>query len=191
MPGPLHFFLNPRGGGPPPRRAGLTVQIQCVRNDSRVCDWTPSRPGYFKLTAAGAWRMARAGMRSWWNAYDLRNVNEALTNRTIRDKTRELVTQQGLTPQQVGIEDSYSGVLGLASTCGTGDPAWDPPNCPALGDGPSLFDEEHAPVSSCPNIDQRVRCSSSDSYNYTETEPVGVIVHEIQTRTVTAVPANR
>ena len=168
------------------RRAGLTVQIQCARNDYRVCDWAPTRPGYFKLTAAGAWRMARAGMRRWWNAYDLRNVNEALTSSTIVDKTTRLVTQQGLTPQQVGIKNDYLGVLGMASTCGTGDPAWDPPNCPALGDAPSLFDEEHAPVSSCPAIDQRVRCSSSESYNYTETEPVGVIVHEVRVQTVMA-----
>ena len=167
------------------RRADLTVQIQCVRNNYTVCDWTPSRSGYFKLTAAGAWRMTRSRGRAWQYSFTLgRRINEALENQVVRDKTERLIAQQGLTPKQVGIDPDSWEVRGLNPACGE-DGAWQPADCPPIGTRSMLFDEDHAPTASCSDIDLRVRCGGGgDSNNYTETEPVGVIVHEVRVNTV-------
>ena len=167
------------------RRADLTDQIQCVRNNYTVCDWTPSRSGYFKLTAAGAWRMTRSRGRDWRGSYTLGSkINEALENQVVRDKTARLIAQQGLTPQQVGINPNSWEVRGLNPACGE-DGDWQPADCLAIGTRSTLFDEAHAPTASCSDIDLRVRCGTGgDSYNYTETEPVGVIVHEVRVNTV-------
>ena len=59
--------------------------------------------------------------------------------------------------------------------------------CPSIGSRSELFAEDHAATSRCPQpSNARVRClgTSYDNYNYTETEPVGVIVHEVRVNTV-------
>ena len=175
------------------RRAELTVQIQCVRNNYTVCDWTPTRSGYFKLTAAGAWIMKYKGVRRWWSSYNLGSkINEALERSDIKAETERLIAQQGLMPEQLGIDPSDPNewkVLGLNPACGE-DRRWVPADCLAIDAGSVLFDEEHASTASCEGLDQRVRCIGHESYNYTETEPVGLIVHEVQTRTVATVARN-
>ena len=170
---------------PVARRADRTVQIQCVRNNFTVCDWTPSRSGYFKLTAAGAWRMTRSRGRAWQDSFTLgRRINEALEIQVVRDKTERLIAQQGLTPEQVGIDPNSWEVLELNPACGE-DGVWRPEDCSAIGTRSTLFNEDHAPTASCSDIDLRVRCGGGgDNYNYTETEPVGVMVHEVRVNTV-------
>ena len=70
------------------------------------------------------------------------------------------------------------------------DEGWDPvcfnvsisPYC--SNDRDWLFTEDATPTTACSPIDSRVVCGSGETGNYTETEPVGVLVHEVQVRTV-------
>ena len=172
------------------RRAALTVQSECVGNNPWECEWTPSRAGYFKLTAAGAWRMSQSRIRSWRSAYQLGStINEALESDAIEQETERRLGELGLTADDVGLEtdasDRLVGVRGIDPRCGEDrDFAGTLAYCRPLGDQFDLFNEDNAATASCSPLDLRVLCSSGENYNYTETEAVGVMVHEVRVNTV-------
>ena len=173
------------------RRAALTVQIECVGNSFTECDWTPTRSGYFKLTAAGAWVMTHGSVRNWRNPFTLGStINEALESDAFAQETKRRLDALGLTAADVGLETDLSGrivgVLGLDSRCGEDRDFWGTRAfCRQLDDQLALFSEQYAATASCESIDLRVNCGrTSLNFNYTETEAVGVMVHEVRTNTV-------
>ena len=168
------------------RTAELTVQIECAGNDPPMCRWTPARSGYFKLTAGGAWHMSSSNVRNWGNSNTLgRTINEALEDANERNRVLGLLNRLGLDAQDIGLEPGSIGVLGLNPACGE-DGSMDRSLCPSLGSRDDLFAEDRATTARCPDaIDVRVACGGTGSnYNYTETEPVGVMVHEVRVNTV-------
>ena len=71
-------------------------------------------------------------------------------------------------PSEVGLRDDLSGVLPR------------PPTAAAL------FNEDLAATAGCFPLDFRVECVNSyGTGNYTETEPIGIVVHEVRVSTVT------
>ena len=169
------------------RTANLTVQVACVGNDPPMCRWTPARSGYFKLTAGGAWHMSSGNVRNWNNANNLgRTINEALEDVNEQGRINGLLNRLSLTAQAIGLDNNNNlwGVLDLNPACGE-DGSTDRANCQSLGNRDDLFAESRAATARCPNaIDVRVACGGTGSnYNYTETEPVGVMVHEVRVNT--------
>ncbi len=180
------------------RSVQLTTQIHCDLAGGRACRWTPARPGFYRLTGVGAWAVNRSGRREWGTNYradylngiidHLLNVatpengqcdprpnwyNEPRNDARMRDKDciRIDLRHTGVTaPSQVGLLDDLSGVL------------------PHSLDTAVLFNEDHAATAACRTRDFRVVCSGGTggygTGNYTETEPIGIVVHEVRVSTV-------
>jgi hypothetical protein len=88
----------------------------------------------------------------------------------------------GLTPAQAGLDDT-------GGTLTIGDPRPNPDGTYNYNDD-WLYSEEAAGLTGCPGpVDLRVSCGGLDRHggSYTETEPVGIIVHEVRTVTRPAV----
>jgi len=175
------------------RRAALTVQIECVGNNPWQCDWTPTRSGYFKLTAAGAWEMSETRLRQWKRPWVLGStVNVHLQRPAVRQQIQQWLDNNGLTASDLGLGTDGTGeidrVLGVPAGCDfSGFPLY--LNCVGhqLNNQFEPFREDNVVTASCgwgSAIDFRVQCGSGENYNYTETEAVGVMVHEVRTNTV-------
>ena len=176
----------------------LTTRIHCNLAGGRACRWMPARPGYYRLRGVGAWLVSRSGRREWGpNDYAdyLRALNDHLASLTtgscparpnwyneprndarmrIEDCILEDLRHTGiLQPSEVGLSDDLSTVLPLP---------------PHPHDDALLFNEDHAAAAGCRTWDFRVSCTGgSGGYgtgNYTETEPIGILVHEIRVSTV-------
>ena len=178
------------------RSAQLTTQIHCELANGRACRWHPTRPGFYRLRGVGAWLVSVIGSRQWGdqnqNDYldplinHLLNVataedgdcqppyqywiNSEFTTERMKDKDciREDLVRAGVsTPSEVGLRDDLSGVLPRPPTRAV------------------LFNEDFAPTAKCNPRDFRVRCAGSyGTGNYTETEPIGIMVHEVRVSTV-------
>ena len=151
----------------------LTEEVDCdYHTDGTViwCRWVPTRPGYYRLHAGGAWYLNRyydrvpAGGR-------LTEVLDYLNDPTDGAANRQQLQQQlngiGRTPADIGLDPSLTAALPSPST-----PDW-------------MYSETLAPLTNCPSIDLRIYCGSTATGNYTETEPIGVMVHEMRVSTVT------
>ena len=176
------------------RSAQLTSRIQCDLAGDRACNWQPTRPGFYRLTGVGAWMISRVGSRRWAEGM-LSNYFGHLTNHlsaatengicptgfitwhnTPRNRQRmndkdciraDLRTAGFTAPSDVGLLNDLSDVL------------------PSLTDRAALFNEDLAPTAACRPLDFRVVCSSGlGTGNYTETEPIGIMVHEVRVSTV-------
>ena len=158
------------------RRAdALTTEVQCARNGYRTCDWFASRSGYFVLIGVGAWEMERSNVRDWWPDHAMQQVRDALAVAGGQAQARGVLGSIGVQPARVGLDDVGS-VLSVR---------------PLETDRELLFTEDWAGRSACDAIDIRVSCLTGYTVAHvTETEPVGVIVHEVRTRTVAVVPRN-
>ena len=150
----------------------LATEVQCARGGWRTCDWFPSRSGYFELTGVGAWEMTVWRPRSWKSQSQLTQLRTALSGSAKQDQARQELAKTGppqLKAADVGLADNFSSYR------------------PLEGDREVLFTAALAGTAACGATDLRVACSSGTVAHVTETEPVGVIVHEIRTQTV-AVP---
>ena len=150
------------------RRAELTNEIQCyVQQSHRTCAWQPTRSGYYKLIGAGVWMSTFIRSRHWalFQGNHFANFN-TLTKADIQ----KLLDDTGLTAEQVGLDSDNMLLESFLD-----DPNW-------------LYSSE-ADVSftNCsPAVDLRVRCiGGSQRGNYTETEPIGIMVHEVRVNTIT------
>jgi len=171
------------------RRAALTVQSECVGSNPWECDWTPTRSGFFKLTAAGAWQMTQSnpvrGVRQWWAPHELGHFlnNRILADPAVRMRIQQWLDNNDVTAEDMGLRPDLSGVLGVNPRCNRSN--FLSPLCTGSRINRFvLFDENNADTASCPAIDVRVNCGGGENYNYTETEAVGVMVHEVRTNTV-------
>ena len=169
------------------RRAGdLTEVVRCNYGTQVWCRWSPSRPGYYRLVAAGAWYMTKfARIRRWLSTAWLAWIDETLKDAAAAkdgdcpdtpgrpyhsdaDCLSDNLVSMGVSPAEAGLKSDLSGLLAA---------------------GPSeewLYTAAAGPNVTCPPRDLRVTCAgTSESSNYTETEPVGVLVHEMRVSTVT------
>ena len=187
------------------RSRELTIQEHCHLDGGRTCHWLPTRPGYYRLTGVGAWIMDRTSARSWIAGRFLRRLADFLAppatqadddrgaseedglceqrldwrpqNRNLRrleDKDciqADLIASGFASPTEVGLERDLSALLEI----------------PADSTRATLYTEEFAALTSCPAPrDLRVSCNVGfNTGNYTETEPIGIIVHEVRVSTVT------
>ena len=178
------------------RSAELTTQFHCNLSDGRACRWLPGRPGFYRLRGVGAWQVSVVGSRQWGDQYDANHLDVLINHlnmasaedgvcqpayshwynadpnwERMRDKDciRDDIVRAGFaTPSEMGLLDDLSGVLPR------------PPTAAAL------FNEDHAGTAGCFPRDLRVECVNSyGTGNYTETEPIGIIVHEVRVSTVT------
>lgn len=161
----------------------LTSEVECRMDTYRTCIWNPPRPGYFKLTGAGAWRVTRSRVRNWIaDGSVLNNVSSSAAqflSANVQD-VRRWVRNTGKPPEDFGLQDDGATVkvreTGLDPNCLIQPYCW--------SDRDWLFTEEATRTTACGPIDNRVACGGGESGSYTETEPVGVLVHEVQVRTV-------
>lgn len=158
------------------RTDDLRQEVACNFGANAWCRWTPTRTGYYRLKAAGAWIATRQSARTWldpnsdpWYFNNLLNYLSDADNRT--NLAQEL-TNMGRTPADLGLTPNLTGLLPL------------PPN-----PGDWAFSDPGTYRTACPPIDFRFLCTSGlSTANYTETEYVGIQVHEIRVQTVT--PSN-
>ena len=178
------------------RDDALTTNIECNLIDGKTCMWTPTRSGYFIVFGEGAWYSTIESTREWglnlWATY-LDELDKHLTitaavedgncpiaysgwfssdNPTrMRDKDcirDDLMNLMTLTPADVGLLDDLSDIL----------PA------PTL-ESDYLYTDAMAELSRCQPLDFRVVCPfSGGTGNYTATEPIGIIIHEVRVVTV-------
>ncbi|MXV90680.1 MAG: hypothetical protein F4004_08390 [Acidimicrobiia bacterium] len=169
------------------RRTGsLTQEVRCNYGSDVWCNWRPTRPGYYRLVAAGAWYMTKfGGKRTWANALtralidnalmDMESAKDGVCRRRpghsshsdyeclIEDLARIGVT----TPAEAGLLPDLRGLLPAGSS-----EEW-------------LYTDAAGSTVTCPPRDLRVHCGGTgESLNYTETEPIGILVHEMRVSTV-------
>ena len=159
------------------RGATRTIEVPCNRGDVIWCRWTPSRSGYYRLTAAGAWivkgltkRVRDAVLPSPTRAYYLsRDPNYYLTNDPILsnpDAIRRLMRDEGLQPEHLGLNDDLNGYLPL----------------------PMDVDQDTGYTLaglSCRDLRFTCHLGGGGSNHYTESDPVGIVVHEVRVATRT------
>lgn len=154
------------------RRENLSEQIVCnnKENEALWCRWVPTRPGYYKIVVAGAWQMSAGQTRGWLGASDYDRLEQAVAalagDPAAREQVRRNLAEANLTPRDVGLLDTLDG---LAS--------------PSQGDADSLFRASSDGLF-YPFYDLRARSrGNTSSYNYTESVPIGLAVHEVRVAT--------
>ena len=168
------------------RARDLTQEVRCNYGTDVWCNWRPPRPGYYRLVAAGAWYMTKLStIRRWQQPQWLGPVNAALTNmyNLTRDGTCTRVegsrshadydclsqdlSWASLSAAEAGLETDLSALSQVTQTA-----EW-------------LYTAAAGPNVRCPPRDLRVGCTGgAESQNYTETEPIGIVVHEVRVSTV-------
>ena len=161
----------------------VTSEVECRMDTYRTCIWNPPRPGYFKLIGAGAWRVTRSRVRNWiGNSSYLNNVNSRAAQflSANAQDVRRWVGNTGRLPEDFGLQ--YDGNTVKVRETGLDPNCLSQPYC--WSDRDWLFTEEATRTTACGPIDNRIACAGGESGSYTETDPVGVLVHEVQVRTV-------
>lgn len=184
------------------RASALNEEVLCQFgprpdfDDETWCRWIPPRPGYYRLTAAAGWRLRVWGPREWLTprlfgiqetfvrsisagdgncAYnDLRQRGHDTARGSDYDCVMDHLARMGATPQDIGLQhDSVNRVFtGLVPLPANRASEW-------------LYSDAAGENYRCPPLDLRVACSSTaGAVNYTETEPVGIVVHEMRISTV-------
>ena len=148
----------------------LTTESGCDwTNDGEIvwCRWVPDRPGFYRLHVGGAWDLYRYVDRERSPESFGADLARFLADPDEREEIRRQLRDLGLSPADIGLNPDVTGMLPLPE-----QPDW-------------MYSEPLAPQTNCPSIDLRVSCNLTMSGNYTETEPVGVKVHEVRAHTVT------
>ena len=175
------------------RATTLNEEIRCNFGSDVWCKWTPPRPGYYRLTAAGGWHMKTFGRRRWLTPAQISVVEEFLQkdvtpgdgrcrskeDRFGRGRDYDCIMKHldlmGVTPEEIGLEhDPVNRVFtGLISRPPGRDNEW-------------LYSDAAGENVRCRPRDLRVNCGGGTTgVNYTESEPAGIIVHEMRVSTVT------
>ena len=183
------------------RYANYTWEIDCNISEPRWCRWTPRRSGYFRLQGLGAWVTDRTNNRTFGiivdsNLHD--DMRTSLSSQAKRREVRRWLNRRGLTPADIGLLPTLLGPLDLPPANPADWPFPPPPagvnleNWSQTSAGETALNEwmytEFAPLTTCVPSDIRITCGGGyDVGNYTETEPIGIQVHEMRVNTV--VPA--
>ena len=158
------------------RSSALTQEIACNAGATAWCRWLPTRSGYFKATAAGAWIIKQNGGAREWRRHRPRqrstyldNLDVFLSDSSNTPWVRQVLNDENLQAAEAGLGPSLT--AHLTPPAGTFTDEW-------------LYTAEAGAQYRCPNTDFRVSCGgSSRAGNYTETEPVGIRVHEMRVAT--------
>ncbi|MCY3663625.1 MAG: hypothetical protein OXH28_12505 [bacterium] len=170
------------------RRTGsLTQEVRCNYGTDVWCHWRPTRPGYYRLVAAGAWYMTKfASKRTWHSPFfrtlvdntlmDMESAKDGVCSRgpvhsfhSDHECLIEDLARIGVTPAEAGLTSDLSG---LRPPDPSEDEEW-------------LYTDAAGSTVTCPPRDLRVHCGGiNESSNYTETEPIGIVVHEMRVSTV-------
>ncbi len=156
------------------RVARLTQEVDCNHALPVWCRWVPSRAGYFEVTGSGAWfstRWSRGG-RTTLSTGDVQDINDYLSNPANRLAVEAQLATWEATPEDVGLADDLSGVRPLEDR----------------NHRDTRYSESETRFS-CGGTDIRVYCATGGGEtigHYTETDPIGVAVHEV--RVVTRTP---
>ena len=153
------------------RGASLTQELVCKQILPVWCRWSPTRSGYYKLTGAAAWIIEQWQGSPRFAILDpkARDLEDHLEDPDNRAALQELLDELRLDAEDVGLYDSLEKLL---------------PRSHLSSDVIYASPEEQF---ACPVRDLRIDCgSSTDAGNYTETEPIGIMVHEL--RVVTRTP---
>ena len=151
------------------RSARSTEIVDCNFGGEIWCRWTPTRPGYFKLTGAAAWISERASIGRWWlSSSVMDSFRQNLGNTQFVRKLRNALTNLRLGATDVGVNATLTDAL--------------PPENP---DDEWLYTSEAGDSFRCPAADVRIYCGGTigDFGNYTETTPIGILVHEVRVAT--------
>ena len=165
------------------RRAALTVKVSCDYDITEAshylwCRWQPSRSGFYSLHVGGAWLTKRIGkgVRDISELVPYLNDPDEGQERRQRlleelDEINALHPPLNRTPADLGLllVDVNQDAAELAI-----DLDW-------------TYSAAAASTAGCPPVDLRISCTTENEGNYTETEPIGVIVHEA--RVVTRPPS--
>ena len=151
----------------------MTQDVRCDSNNAELawCRWQPTKPGFYKLTGFGAWVSNSSGIRGWRSPQNETSIANAVSGLTSAARTRLLnqISNWGLTPDDLGFNPTLTALIPI----------------PASRDRNILF-TTRAFQSRCPPLDIRVVCTYANSTgNYVETEPIGILVHEMRVSTVT------
>ena len=151
------------------RGATRTIEVSCNRGDVIWCRWTPTRSGYYRLTAAGAWlvrgltkRVRDAVRPGPLQAYSL--TTDPILNDP--DAIRRLMREEGLQPENLGLNEDLNGYLPL----------------------PMVVDQDTGyTLAGLSCRDLRITCQlgGGGSNHYTESDPIGIVVHEVRVATRT------
>lgn len=161
------------------RTEDLTQEADCdytTTGETIWCRWVPSRPGFYSLKAGGAWTMVRYLTRAPAVRLPvlLNWLNDATDGADRRNRLQQELNTMGRTAADIGVSDLTSPpVTALPPPIST--PDW-------------MYSEAAGTEANCPAVDLRIYCQDTASGNYTETEPIGIIVHEMRVSTVT--PSN-
>ncbi len=170
------------------RGSALLEIIECnhfhrAEPNNRIwCRWEPKRSGYYVIVGEVAWVVEYSERREW-SAPQIDAINNYLqtqSNRTdVVNKLRNLNRQR----RRLGQNDLSLADLGLEVDSISGEPVNTLP-LPANRDE-QLFTAT-SDLTGCPPIDLRIACAGEHSSgNHTETEPIGIMVHEVRVGTVT------
>ena len=170
----------------------LNDEISCNHGRDVWCRWTPTRSGYYRLTAAGGWTLRSfLGLKTWVQAHHIRSFDDFLRNHFnagdgdclqtddfARGRDYDCIMEHlglmGMTPAQIGLvhDPILRTFTGLLPRGPHQDNEW-------------LYSAAAGENYRCPPLDVRVACGSSGgAVNYTETEPIGIQVHEVRVSTV-------
>ena len=198
------------------RRVGAALEsvVEC-HESTHSCVWRPQRPGYYRVVGAGAWPTFAVPIERRWgegshNSAGTRFltfsqaldelVENHLRTRGLMQRLYNLAVNRDLHRLQAGDDGRSDGmfvygdildVVGMQEGELGSPPRLRAPN-PHDGSGGRddwLYSEHARGLTGCPfPVDLRVNCPGGGvAGNYTETAPVGIIVHEVRTRTVAPV----
>ena len=162
------------------------------------CVWQPQHPGYYRIVGAGGWPLFMNQDSRRWGQGRFEQQNSRFTHYSMALEEYldtntgpgpgELTTRLRTFSNAVGIDESdafdYAGMEG-----GSPPKMRAPEHETDYGADDWLFSEHARGLTGCPwPTDLRVICSGGGlAGNYTETAPVGIIVHEVRTQTVAPV----
>ena len=179
------------------RDAAMTKTLPCAfgiptgtpdpQGETIWCRWIPQRPGFYQFHAGGAWPMQRStGVQSRTAHVEMQHILDYFNDPAHGQQRRTTAYNwlsswrqwYGLTDRtwiNMGLDyiDRFTPVRMLPEPSGWLDSYW--------------YDADNVALTGCPPIDLRVRCTSDPVIDYTETDPIGVIVYEA--RVVTRAPS--
>ncbi|WP_419553059.1 hypothetical protein [Candidatus Poriferisodalis sp.] len=159
------------------RRTALTTELPCDHDLSEEshylwCRWQPSRPGFYVVHVGGAWRM---------HQYERRRNDTSGLLTYLNDTADGQMRRQKLLDDLADINSRYPTLnrtvedLGLRFADATQEAVVIPVSATDLD---WMYDASIASTAACPPVDLRFWCVTSEAGNYTETEPIGIMVHE-------------
>ena len=164
-----------------PARA-LNEEITCNAEKTVWCRWVPTRPGYFKVTGAGSWATLQfLDNRGWLDTGTLDAIESYLDQ--YRDHPR--VRSAHAVFSTAGVDPADLGMDGLPLAIPPPKRVPRPPDAEQYAvDDEWLYTAATGEQHRCPTLDVRVGCGAEAlSGVYGETEPIGILVHEMRVAT--------